>query len=286
MSSRCRCSRPCISRHSGPGRPVPTGRPSTRRDGQYAASGGGDPQFVAGAELAHLDRPRRDRKPAPREFEHGVARGAGQDAVIVGRRRQRPASAQEHAARGALEQQPVAHQQRLVGAAVGGLLAQQHVGEQRHRLDVAAGPADVLECDRGESRLEYARGGHGKRAREGEHGRHDIGGEQVVAAVLGAARHLQVEQHLGAACSRGDPCEDAGPLGGRVRVRQADGREAARESLEVLAQAERAAAMHGHHLVHAVGEQEAAVQRRDPRLGERHQPAVEVAGRIRLRHVS
>ena len=55
MSSRWRCRRSYIAVHSGPGRPLPTGSPSTAGHRQHAAAGGGDPDLVAVRELAGLD---------------------------------------------------------------------------------------------------------------------------------------------------------------------------------------------------------------------------------------
>ncbi len=45
----------------------------------------------------------------------------------------------------------LAHDDRFVGACVGGLLFHQHVGEQRRALDVTSAPAEILHRDRGQS---------------------------------------------------------------------------------------------------------------------------------------
>jgi len=67
----------------------------------------------------------------------------------------------------------------------------------------------------------------------------------VIAAVLRAARHLQVEQHLGVAGRLCHAPQYDLPFLRFVRIGDADGREAVIEPFEVIAQAERSATMHG-----------------------------------------
>ena len=67
-------------------------------------------------------------------------------------------------------------------------------------------------------------------------------------------------------------------------LRMRSSAEAAVEALEVRPQAEGPAAMHRHDLVGAVPEQEAAVERRHPRRGQRQVFAVQPAGRKRFGH--
>jgi hypothetical protein len=83
----------------------------------------------------------------------------------------------------------------------------------------------------------------------------------VVTTAFGAAGHLHVDEGLGSTRFCGQRPHDISP--GRARERIADTHlgETAFEPLQVLAQAKGAATVHGHHLVDAVCEEEAAIQR-------------------------
>ena len=66
----------------------------------------------------------------------------------------------------------------------------------------------------------------------------------------------------------------------------ADGGEAVVEPPEVRAQPERASTVHRNDLVHAVREQESAIERRDACVGERQQLAVQVARGVGRSHLN
>src|ERR1039458_3417954 len=74
-----------------------------------------------------------------------------------------------------------------------GLLAQQHIGEQCHRLDVAARPARVGRSDAGNAALQCFRAGDGERCTECEYGGLDVGRRRMVAAIFGTAGDLQID---------------------------------------------------------------------------------------------
>jgi len=83
----------------------------------------------------------------------------------------------------------------------------------------------------------------------------------VIAARFAAARDLHVEQHFGATGRRGELLQDPLPLAFDVWVRQADRVETVVEPPQVGTEPERPAPVHWNHFVHAVREQEAAIER-------------------------
>ena len=111
-----------------------------------------------------------------------------------------------------------------------------------------------------------------QRRAEGEYRRLDLGQRRVIAAEFGAARYLQVHVQIAAAvgaqsaasiscCQRSGVCGLRMRSSRRLRVRRA--RFAARRAA--------LPAPRRDHLVDAVTEQEAAIQRRDARLAQRQQ---------------
>jgi len=101
----------------------------------------------------------------------------------------------------------------------------------------------------------------------------------MVAAVLGAARYLQIDIDV-TATVRGDQLPDnAAPLLGAVRIADAQFAQAMRQARQIRRQPPRLAGSYRNDLVDAVAEQKAAIERRDARLAQRHQAAIQVAGR-------
>ncbi len=72
-------------------------------------------------------------------------------------------------------------------------ILQQHIREQRGRLDVAPGPADVLRRDGRNALFEERRRGGLEGVAEGEYRRLESRRPGVIAAELRAARHLEVD---------------------------------------------------------------------------------------------
>ena len=227
-SSRCRCRRAYISDQSAARAAVADGLAVDARHGQHAAAGRGDPHFLAALE-SRAPRRRRSRWAASPARGRAIASREvpGRMWWLFGGVDEHAAAHEEHAARGAFEQQAVAHEQRLVRAAVCRLLPQQHVAEQRDRLDVAAVPANVLERHGRKPLLEGRRGGLGIRAREGEHGRRAVVREQVVARRI--PRRASPAGRRGAPARprvRGQPPEHRGPPGVVERVCHPDAAQA------------------------------------------------------------
>ena len=187
------------------------------------------------------------------------------------------------AARAALREIAVAQQDRFCGACVRSHPAQEHVAEQRRRLDVAAIPAHVLGRDRGDAVFD----GGGRDNRQRLHVREDRRASDrlrhVIAFGFDAARDLDVQQQIAAAIAVHQRAEGGEPARAVERGRHADFFQAAIEPVEMLVQAVRPAAVDRQHFVDAVAEQEAAVERRDPRLRERQQAAIEPDERQRQR---
>ena len=177
----------------------------------------------------------------------------------------------------ALGEFPIAQQDALRGPGLEGLLAQQHIGQQRHRLDVAACPARIRRGDAGEA---IAQGGLGH-LRPGcavrEHQRRHLRQRRMVAGGFRATREVQVDVLVARAIGLDQLLEDGLPAGLRMRVVQLQRRGAARQPLVVQAGAEQASVVDGDHLIDAVAEQEAAVEGRDARLGQLDEPAIQVA---------
>jgi hypothetical protein len=99
-------------------------------------------------------------------------------------------------------------------------------------------------------------------------------GERVVA-LRHAARHLEVNALVLERLRIDQRVNMRAPLRARVRVANLGLAEAALEACEVLVEPERHARVHRHQLVHAVAEDEAAVEHRDVRLVRRQQLAIE-----------
>ena len=99
-----------------------------------------------------------------------------------------------------------------------------------------------------------------------------------------AARDLEVDALVVERLPRDEVADDRLPLRVGVRIREADAVEAALQARQVMRQAERLAAVDGHELVHAVAVDEAAVEHRDVRVGERQELAVEVDDLVGVGH--
>ena len=91
-----------------------------------------------------------------------------------------------------------------------------------------------------------------------------------------AARHVQVDELVPPGVTRQQVADQPRPAGVVERVVDPDLGEAALETREVLAPAERDALVGGRDFIDAVAENEAAVQDRNPGLGQRHELAVEI----------
>ena len=90
------------------------------------------------------------------------------------------------------------------------------------------------------------------------------------------ARDLDVDRLVGKILQL-DQLQDAfAPPGHVVRVGQADAVEAALQAAQVLVEPERLFRVHRHQFVDAVAEDEAAVEHRNLRVGERQELAVEI----------
>ena len=172
----------------------------------------------------------------------------------------------------ALGEKTIAKEHRLHRAGVHRDLAQQHVAEQRDRLDVAAAPAEVRCRHRGDAAARSPRGRRGQRAAHHEDGRRCVLGEGVVA-LRDPARHLQVDALVlpGVALERDHAISSDHSASG-MRIRDAYRVEARLQPREVLGEPERRARVHRDHFVDAVAEDETAVQHRHARL-RKGQPA-------------
>ena len=183
---------------------------------------------------------------------------------------------------GRFRQLAVTQQDRLARVRVDGELAQQHVRQQRDGLDVAARPARVVRRDAARRRSRSPRRcAVGNGAAECKHGARNVGQRRVIAAVLGAARHLPVDVLIArrrcgamsfAMISRHSSrvCGSSMRISPRLRVMRS--RCASKRNGRPR--------VHRHHFVHAVRIQEAAIERRDARLFERHVLAVQIAERV------
>jgi hypothetical protein len=195
------------------------------------------PDFVGGARLglaqvADLDRKLRGL----RELEHDVVRDAGQDQVGFRRSLDHATAHDEHVARRGFGQHAVAEQNRLGRAGVRRELPQQHVADQRDRLDVAAMPAVVLRAHRFGAALDgLARRIH-QGVRHDEYRRRGVLRKRMVA-LSDSAGHLEVHALIFIGLLRDELRDDVAPL--RARVRIADPRlgKAAFQPREMLFQA-------------------------------------------------
>ena len=116
-----------------------------------------------------------------------------------------------------------------------------------------------------------------------EHGGRDRRLRERMRARRDAARHLQVDALVVPGVPRRPRSARICAPAARRRAgwRCGSGRGCAASRARCSAQAEERAAVDRDHLVHAVAEDEAAIEHRDLRFGERHELAVQVAG---LRH--
>jgi hypothetical protein len=101
----------------------------------------------------------------------------------------------------------------------------------------------------------------------------------VVPAELGAARHLPVNVLVTAAVALYECCKQIVPLGASVRIFHFDCGETAHHPPHVRIEAEGAAAIDGHDFVGAVAIEEPTIERRDARLSQRHELAIQIAER-------
>ena len=127
--------------------------------------------------------------------------------------------------------------------------------------------------------------GDGERRAEREHRRLELGQWGVVAAQFRAARYLQIHVNIAAAVGgdqRLDQLRAIARSSCGLRMRSSSRLRARRAR---CAASRRALTAPGRdHLVHAIAEQEAAIERRDARLAQRQQPTVEMADRQRIGH--
>ena len=111
--------------------------------------------------------------------------------------------------------------------------------------------------------------------REGDEGRPHIGGKGEVA-IARAAGDLHVDEAFGYAVARDQLAFDLHDLLSRERRRDFDCRQRAVEAIEMRVVVDELAVEHRADLVDAVGEQEAAIEHGDLRLGARDVVAIDV----------
>jgi len=97
----------------------------------------------------------------------------------------------------------------------------------------------------------------------------------VIALRLDAARHLQIQEQVAATIAMHQRAKRSEPPGAVHDLRHADLVQAAIQPLEMGVQAIGATVVDRQHFVHRVAEQESTVERRDSRLDEREQAAIE-----------
>ena len=134
--------------NKGPALPVPTGLPSSRVTGNTPRVEKASQISSALAKLLFGDAAAGARDAAARrELRHHIARRARQDVMAVGRRMD--FTSLDHVDRGgrALGELAALEQDGLECAGVGRELLQERIRQERGRLDVAPGPADVLRRD-------------------------------------------------------------------------------------------------------------------------------------------
>src|SRR3954471_3187539 len=244
-------------------------------DRQHLFGGGRDPDLIRGAHGGFANVAELERQAVRAgELHHHVVRDAGKDELILRRRLDHLAAHDEHVGRGRLGQLAVAQKERLDCIGLGRKLAQQHVTDERDRLDVAAQPAIVARSDHARAALHlHARRRH-QRIRHHEDGWLRVLRKGVIA--LGnAARHLEVDALVLEWLALDQAGDRAAPLLARVRVADADSAQAALKATEVLFQPEGHLGIDRDHLVHPVAEDESAVEHRHLGLGERHETAVQ-----------
>ena len=188
---------------------------------------------------------------------------------LFGGARSRSPRDDEDVAGRAFGEQAVAEQHGLGRARVDRDLAQQHVAEQRDRLDVAPTPAVVGRGDRSDAVLDLLAGWRGERAAHHEHGRRRVLRKGMIALwrrraspagrrtdpATGGARRAHAAARVQSAAECGLAMRSASRLFcSRARC---------------SAQPERRARIDRDHFVHAVAEDEAAVEHRHAGLRER-----------------
>src|SRR4051794_4713292 len=242
---------------------------------QHLFGGGRDPDFVRGAHVGFGNVAELERHAVRAgELHPHVVGDPGKDELVLRRRLDHPAADDEHVGGRRLSQLAVAQKEGLDRIGLGRKLAQQHVADERDRLDVAAQPAVVARGDRAGAALHL----HARRRHE-RIGHHEDGRLSVlrkgVVALGDAARHLEVDALVLEWLALDQAGDDAAPLLARVRVADADGAEAALEAVQMLFQPGGHLGVDRDYLVHPVAEDESAVEHRHLGLGERHEAAVQ-----------
>ena len=147
-----------MRRHSGPGRPPPTWAPSSRVTGMTPRVAALSQISSALRNVGFTDRYRTARQLfAGGKFLDEAARRARQQLVAARRREYLAAHHHVHGRGAGVGQPAIAQQNGLGRAGLDRLLSQQHVGQQRHRLDVAARPARVRGRDAGHAVFKQSR---------------------------------------------------------------------------------------------------------------------------------
>jgi hypothetical protein len=186
--------------------------------------------------------------------------------------------------RGSFCELAVAKQDRFRGVDLRRELAQQDIADEGDRLDVAAQPPVVgsTHC-RGAVFHQLARR-IDERRRHHEYRGLDVLREGVIA-LRHAARHLEIHALVLEALPGDELTDEVPPLATAVRVADLHRGEAALEARKMFFQAEGHARIHRHHLVHAVAEDEPAVEHRHFRVLEREELPVQ-ENRRRCRYLS
>ena len=197
-----------MRRHTGPGLPC---RPACRR----ARVTGNISRVAAASQISSALRSSdsviragamRDvarARPVPRSTPRVVP---GRMPSRIRRRADLAVDHHVHCRRRGFHQLAVAQQDCLGCVGVHRQLAQQHVGEQRHGLDVAARPAGVLAVTQATPFSSEAVQALRQRRAEGEHGARNVRQRRVVAAALRAARDLPVHVLIAAAVAARSAC--------------------------------------------------------------------------------
>ena len=199
---------------------------------------------------------------ALRELEDHAARGSGQDRIRL-RRRDDPAALHDmRTARAAFRQHAVTQEQGFRGACVRREPAQQYVAEQGGRLDVTAGPADILCGDCRDTLVDRVGGNYRQLLDAGKNRRPGRGLRHVIALRLDSAGHLHVEEQVAAAIAVHERAKCRKPAGAVERRLHADLGEAPVEARHVLVES-----------VGARRHKPAAPRRRRRRTGSRDRAA-------------
>ena len=97
-----------------------------------------------------------------------------------------------------------------------------------------------------------------------------------MSALGNAASDLQIQRLVVARIASDDVVDKFAPLRIRQRIPEPDAGQAVLQAFEVFGQPERVARIDRNHLIHAVAENEAAIEHRDACFFKRHEFAVEV----------